>query len=105
MKNSEPDYQRIKRSLRHLEILRCLQINEPNGRSNDQILIRYLDRLALGGSTLEVRASIGELEQIGVVRTETVDEYVVVQLTDQGVRVASGEEVAEGVARPARTWP
>ncbi|MBM3090268.1 hypothetical protein GFB56_05500 [Ensifer sp. T173] len=100
--NEEENYRRIRKSHQAFEILHTLAAFEPSGRSNDCILAGYLDLLALGGSRLEIRTALERLDQMGLLRSSAVDDYMVVTLTEKGERVARGSDQIEGVAKPPR---
>jgi hypothetical protein len=106
-KTNEPaDMQRIRDEHQALEILRLLLDPVFNGMSNDHIIGPCLDRFALGGSREQIRQALSRLDALGLMQTNTFESfgetYVTVRLTDAGERVALGEDVAEGVARPSR---
>jgi hypothetical protein len=64
--------------------------------------IRCWYKCGMYGTPEEVRAVISFLERSGLIRTDKVDEYVTVAITDAGERVAEGKQVVDGVARPTR---
>jgi len=54
------------------------------------------------GTPEEIRAVISFLERSDLVRTDKVEEYVIVAITDAGERVAEGKQIVDGVAHPTR---
>ena len=100
MKNETPPYRAFRQELQALEILKILLLNECGGTALDQVIGRCLDEICLGGMPEEIRAALRRLENLDLVRTKEVSEYLVVILTERGERVGKGHERAEGVERP-----
>ena len=61
-----------------------------------------LDKCGMYGTPEEIRAVISFLERSDLVRTDKVEEYVIVAITDAGERVAEGKQIVDGVAHPTR---
>jgi hypothetical protein len=57
-----------------------------------------LDKCGMYGAPEEIRAVISRLERSGLVRTDKVDEYGIVAITDAGERVVEGKQIVDGVA-------
>lgn len=65
-------------------------LREACDRSNDSILGVCLDKCGMYGAPEDIRAVISFLERSGLVRTDKVEEYVIVAITDADERVAGG---------------
>ncbi|OWO89533.1 hypothetical protein B5E41_30430 [Rhizobium esperanzae] len=100
--NEEDVFRKAKSEYQALQILQVLMLREACGRSNDSILGVCLDKCGMYGTPEEIRAVISFLERSGLVRTDKVEEYVIVAITDSGERVAEGKQIVDGVARPTR---
>lgn len=100
--NEEDVFRKAKSEYQALQILQLLMLREACGRSNVSILGACLDKCGMYGAPEEIRAVISFLERSGLVRTERVEEYVIVAITDSGERVAEGKQIVDGVARPTR---
>jgi hypothetical protein len=102
--NVRPEIVQIKAEHRALAILRFLH-HEPSYSSNERIIAAYLDLLALGGVSAEVRSALDALERLALVRAESREGLIVVRLTQVGEDVALGRAIVEGVLRPALKEP
>lgn len=100
--NEESVFRKAKAEFQALQILQVLVLPVACGRSNDSILGVCLDKCGMYGTPEEIRAVISFLERSGLVRTDKVEEYVIVAITDAGERVAEGKQLVDGVARPTR---
>jgi len=100
--NEEGVFRKVKAEFQALQILQVLVLPVACGRSNDSILGVCLDKCGMYGTREEIRAVISFLERSGLVRTDKVEEYVIVAITDAGERVAEGKQLVDGVARPTR---
>lgn len=100
--NEEDVFRKIKAEHQALQILQVLVLPVACGRSNDSILSACLDKCGMYGTPEEIRTVISFLERSGLVRTDKVDDYLIVAITDAGERVAEGKQIIDGVARPKR---
>jgi hypothetical protein len=100
--NEEDVFRKAKSEYQALQILQVLMLRAACGRSNDTILGVCLDKCGMYGAPEDIRAVISFLERSGLVRTDKVEEYVIVAITDAGERVAEGKQIVDGVARPTR---
>ncbi|MCZ7911424.1 hypothetical protein O9X94_19035 [Agrobacterium leguminum] len=100
--NEEDVFRKAKSEYQALQILQMLMLPVACGRSNESILGACLDKCGMYGTPEEIRAVISFLERSGLVRTDKVDEYLVVAITDAGERLAEGKQIVDGVARPKR---
>ncbi len=56
--------------------------------------------IALRSTREKLNGTINELERLGLIKTEYVDDLVVLELCESGQDVAYGRSTAEGVLRP-----
>ncbi|MBY5487096.1 hypothetical protein E0H36_25720 [Rhizobium leguminosarum bv. viciae] len=102
MKNEADIFQRVNAEHQALEILRVLASDISGGKSNDSVLGSYLEHCGMYADPEVLCSIIDLLERSHLVRTNRVADYLVVALSDEGERVATGKQMAEGVARPSR---
>lgn len=102
--NHDESMRTIRREHRALAILRALQ-RESGYQSNDRILLDYLNGLAVGGTAIDIRVSLDDLERIGLLKIKEVESVRVVELTQRGEEVALGQVIMEGVLRPGPECP
>jgi len=100
--NEEDVFRKAKSEYQALQILQVLMLPIACGRSNDSILGACLDKCGMYGTPEEIRTVISFLERSGLILTDKVDEFVIVSITDAGERVAEGNQIVDGVARPKR---
>lgn len=102
MSNEEEIFRQLKKEQQALQILAVLLMPAANGCSNDVLLGSYLERCGLYALPEELRGVLDMLERCALVRTKSVDAFLVVELTDAGERVAQGKQCVVGIARPPR---
>lgn len=74
-------------------------LNEIGGEHNDDVLMRWLAGVGHRVSRREVRAELEWLSAQDLVATEDVGPYLVARIRPDGVDVAEGRLVIEGVRR------
>lgn len=98
LSNSSGQLRELRLEHQALAILQILEMEPFNGTANDRLLTGCLELIALEGSVDQVRTVLLKLEEKGLIRSKSVDEYLVVGITEEGIRVAAGKSRAEGVA-------
>ena len=98
MQNEKDRFRKTREEYQAREILTVLAHNVFNGRAHDGVLADILHQVALGGAGPQIRNVLNQMEQLGLVRTQEIDKHVVVELTEQGERVANGDDKCAGVA-------
>lgn len=84
-----------------LAVLRAL-LESPQHIANDSVLAMEMQRLGLPVTRDQLRAQLGWLEEMGLVRlSRPNDGLIVVGLRERGAEVALGRAQVDGVQRPA----
>ena len=104
LRNAPDEFQHFKSEHRSLAVLRVLH-REPSHKSNDQIILDWLRKLALVSTREELKATIEKLAVLSLINTETIDDITVFELTEKGEDVALGRSIIEGVLRPSPDCP
>lgn len=104
MKNEIPPTETIRREHLALAILRLLD-RQPGYGANERVLTDYFRQLALTTTSAETRLCLERLERLGLLKSNTIDNIVVVELTKAGQEVANGYVRADGVLRPEPECP
>nr|WP_321307534.1 hypothetical protein [uncultured Sphaerochaeta sp.] len=102
MTNADEPLRKLRSEHQARAILQALASDVCNGSITDYLLCDYLRTIALGGSLAQVRTAVGRLEEIGLVETRNVDEYLIATLTRDGEEVATGITQVDGIAKPRR---
>lgn len=97
--NTVDELDRIKAEHRALAILRALD-RSPGYTLNNEVLLNWLRAIALVSTRAELSETINSLERLGLVKTETVEDLIVLELCELGQDVALGRTSVEGVLRP-----
>lgn len=97
LRNSIEPIECIRRKHQALAILRVLQ-RDLGRRANDRVLGAYLQTIALGARHHEqIRDALQRLAELNLLAIETVQDLLVVRLTERGEAVALGNDSCEGV--------
>ncbi|MEQ8401350.1 MAG: hypothetical protein RIE06_15555 [Roseibium album] len=104
LRNSSDEFKQLKTEHRALAILRALQ-REPSCKSNDQIMLDWLRKLAIVSTHEELEASVGDLVRLALIKTDTISGVTVFELTEKGCDVALWRYVSEGVLLPSPECP
>ena len=67
---------------------------------NSVVLLDWLRSIGLVSTRTELNEAISNLERLGLIKTETVEGLIVLELRERGQDVACGRELADGVSRP-----
>jgi hypothetical protein len=97
--NTVDELDRIKAEHRALAILRTLD-RSPGYRLNSAVLLNWMRAIALVSTRAELGETINNLERLGLVKTMTVDDLIVLELCELGQDVALGRTIVEEVLRP-----
>ena len=89
---------------RGLAILRLLH-RSAEYRTNEFILIDWLEALALACSKGSLRELISRLERQGLLRTDRLDGLLIAILTEAGADVALGRTTCDDILRPTPECP
>ena len=98
MQNEKDRFRKTREEYQAREILAVLNHDIFNGCAHDGVIADLLQQVALGGANAQIRNVLSQMEQLGLVQTQEVNKHVVVELTEQGERVANGDEKCNGVA-------
>ncbi len=88
------------RSMVRLVVLQLLAADLGYSQNHAVIRLALVSHAAQSLTDAEVKAHLSWLEDRGLVTTEVVGPYTVAKLTDQGLKVARGDEVVDGIDRP-----
>lgn len=102
--NSDTSIEMIKAEHRSLAIL-CAIEKQPGYTLNDHVLKYYLDAIGLGSAQDDLRVSLKKLENIGLIRLRSVEDIVVMELTQEGLDTALGKQISENVLKRAPDCP
>lgn len=102
--NAVDELDRIKTEHRALAILRALD-RSPGYKLNSAVLLNWLRAIALVSTRAELSETINSLEGLGLVKTMTEDDLIVLELCEHGQDVALGRTSVEGVLRPRPECP
>ena len=98
-RNAVEQHDRTKSEHRALAILRALD-RSPGYKVNSAVLLDWLRSIGLVSTRTELNEAISNLERLGLIKTETVEGLIVLELRERGQDVACGRELADGVSRP-----
>lgn len=98
--NAVADFVRLKTAHRASAILRTLD-RSPGHKVNNSVLLDWLRSIALVSTRDELSAAINGLERLGLIKTETLEGLIVLELSERGQNVALGRETADGVLQPS----
>lgn len=100
MNTNHPDYfVETTRKHRALAVLRVLN-RAPQHRSNELVIMDWLDEIGLVCSTAEFHLLMEVLQSGDYIEINSVDGISVLNITESGSEVAEGVILAENVARP-----
>ncbi|MGX1101358.1 hypothetical protein, partial [Amorphus sp. MBR-141] len=74
-------------------------------KGNDHLLADLMDNFGLACTQVSLRASLNQLEQLGLVVLMEREKLIVAELTADGRNAAIGTFVPEGVLRPRPDCP
>lgn len=104
MGNQEEVTKKILRRHQTLAILRFLD-RSPEYRTNEELLLGWLQHVALTCTRDHLRDIGLYLEREDLVRTEIVEGLMVFAATRKGCEVATGRRISEDIERPGPDCP
>lgn len=89
---------------RALALLRLLD-RQPAGTTNEHIVSFRFDQIGLACSRADLRDCIERIEKLGLIKTEKVEDLVVIALLAKGEEFLQGRIDVDGILKPRPECP